>query len=49
MSKCKNNTNDFFANKELIHKYVSSVKTIGGYARIDNFYDKTEEQLRNMA
>ena len=34
---------------ELLHKYVPSVKTIGGYARIDNFYDKTEEQLRNMA
>lgn len=33
---------------ELIHKYVPSVKTIGGYARIDNFIDKTEEQLRNM-
>lgn len=33
---------------ELIHKYVPSVQTIGGYARIDNFYDKTEEQLRNM-
>ena len=49
MSKCKKNINDFFANKELIHKYVPSVKTIGGYARIDNFYYKTEEQLRNMA
>jgi radical SAM superfamily enzyme YgiQ (UPF0313 family) len=34
---------------ELLHKYVPSVQTIGGYARIDNFYDKTEEQLRNMA
>ena len=34
---------------ELLHQYVPSVKTIGGYARIDNFYDKTEEQLRNMA
>ena len=34
---------------ELLHKYVPSVETIGGYARIDNFYDKTEEQLRNMA
>ena len=28
---------------------MPSVETIGGYARIDNFYDKTEEQLRNMA
>ncbi len=34
---------------ELLHKYVPSVETIGGYARIDNFYDKTEDQLRNMA
>ena len=34
---------------ELLHKYVPSVQTIGGYARIDNFYDKTEDQLRNMA
>ena len=34
---------------ELLHKYVPSIQTIGGYARIDNFYDKTEEQLRNMA
>ena len=34
---------------ELLHKYVPSIETIGGYARIDNFYDKTEEQLRNMA
>ncbi|MBR1885852.1 MAG: radical SAM protein, partial [Schwartzia sp.] len=34
---------------ELLHKYVPSVETIGGYARIDNFYDKTEEQLKNMA
>ena len=31
---------------ELIHKYVPSVQSIGGYARIDNFYDKSEEQLR---
>ncbi|MBQ4512441.1 MAG: radical SAM protein [Anaerolineaceae bacterium] len=34
---------------ELIHKYVSSVQSIGGYARIDNFYDKTVDQLKNMA
>jgi len=34
---------------ELLHKYVPSIETIGGYARIDNFYDKTEEQLRNKA
>ena len=34
---------------ELLHEHVPSVESIGGYARIDNFYDKTEEQLRNMA
>lgn len=34
---------------ELLHKYVPSVETIGGYARIDSFYGKTEEQLRDMA
>ncbi len=34
---------------ELLHKHVPSVETIGGYARIDNFYNKSEEQLRNMA
>lgn len=33
---------------ELIHRYVPSVKTIGGYARIDNFREKSVEQLRNM-
>lgn len=34
---------------ELLHKYVPSVRTIGGYARIDSFYDKTPEQLKNMS
>ena len=33
---------------ELIHKYVPSVKTIGGYARIDNFIDKSVEEMRNL-
>ena len=33
---------------ELIRKYVPSVKSIGGYARIDNFIDKSVEQLKNM-
>lgn len=33
---------------ELLKKYVPSVQTIGGYARIDNFLDKTVEQLKNM-
>ena len=34
---------------ELLHKYVPSIETIGGYARIDSFTEKTEEQLRAMA
>ncbi|MDA3057522.1 hypothetical protein OFN97_00100 [Campylobacter sp. VBCF_05 NA6] len=34
---------------ELLHKYVPSVESIGGYARIDNFYDKSAEQIRNLA
>ncbi len=33
---------------ELLHQYVPSVKSIGGYARIDNFLDKTVEQLKTM-
>ena len=33
---------------ELLKKHVPSVETIGGYARIDNFIDKSVEQLRNM-
>ncbi len=33
---------------DLIHKYVPSVKTIGGYARIDNFCDKTAEQVKDL-
>lgn len=33
---------------ELIHRYVPSVKSIGGYARIDNFFDKSVAQLRAM-
>lgn len=33
---------------EAIHEEVPSVETIGGYARIDNFTEKTIDQLRNM-
>lgn len=33
---------------ELLHKYVPSVQSIGGYARIDSFYNKSVEQLRAM-
>ena len=31
---------------ELLHKYFPSVKSIGGCARVDNFYDKTVEPFR---
>ncbi len=34
---------------ELLREHVPSVQTIGGYARIDDFYDKSETQLREMA
>lgn len=33
---------------EFIHRYVPSVKTIGGYARIDNFCDKTLKQIVSL-
>ncbi|MCR4666937.1 MAG: radical SAM protein [Desulfovibrio sp.] len=33
---------------ELIRKHVPSVKSIGGYARIDNFFGKSVSQLRAM-
>lgn len=33
---------------ELIHEHVPSVETIGGYARIDNFVEKTAEQIRKL-
>ena len=33
---------------ELLKKYVPSVETIGGYARIDNFIDKNVEQVKNL-
>lgn len=33
---------------ELLKKYVPSIETIGGYARIDNFIDKSIDELRNL-
>lgn len=33
---------------ELLKKYVPSIETIGGYARIDNFIDKSVDELRNL-
>jgi len=32
---------------ELIQKYVPSVETIGGDARIDSFFDKTVDQIKH--
>jgi len=34
---------------ELIHRYVPSVRTIGGYASINNVLAKTEDELRELA
>ena len=34
---------------ELLREHVPSVESIGGYACIDSFYDKTEDQLRGLA
>ncbi len=33
---------------EWIHRYVPSIKSIGGYARIDNFRDKSLQQIRDL-
>ena len=33
---------------ELIHRHLPSVKTIGGYARINNIATKTDEELRQL-
>ena len=33
---------------ELIHEYLPNVKTIGGYARVDNVRNKSVEQLRAL-
>ena len=33
---------------ELLHEHVPSVQTIGGYARIDSFFDKSVEELKAM-
>jgi len=34
---------------DMIHKYLPNVKTIGGYARVDNLRNKTVEQLKKLA
>ena len=34
---------------ELIHEYLPNVKTIGGYARVDNVRNKSVEQLKALA
>ena len=33
---------------DMIHKYLPYVKTIGGYARVDNLRNKTVEQLKHL-
>lgn len=33
---------------ELIHKYLPQVKTIGGYARVDNVKNKSVEELKKL-
>lgn len=33
---------------QMIYKYIPSVKSIGGYARVDNVKNKTVEQLREL-
>ena len=33
---------------ELIHRYLPNVKTIGGYARIDNIKNKSVEELKKL-
>ena len=33
---------------ELIHEYLPNVKSIGGYARVDNVKNKTVEQLKEL-
>ena len=33
---------------EMIYKYLPTVKTIGGYARVDNLKNKTVEQLKHL-
>lgn len=33
---------------ELVHQHLPQIKTIGGYARVDNFCDKTEAQLKTL-
>ncbi len=34
---------------ELIHKYLPRVKSIGGYARVDNVKNKTVEELKKLS
>jgi len=33
---------------ELIHRYLPNIKSIGGYAHINNFAEKTIDQIKNM-
>ena len=38
-----------YAIGELIHRYLPSVQTIGGYARVDNIRNKSVDELKNLA
>lgn len=40
---------DLMQIAELIYKYLPQVKSIGGYARVDNLQNKSTDQLKNLA
>ncbi len=42
-------TEDLIKIADLIHRYLPQVRSIGGYARVDNLKNKTVEQLRELA
>ena len=42
-------TEDLLHIADLINRYLPQVKTIGGYARVDNLRNKTVEQLKELA
>ncbi len=42
-------TEDLIKIADLIHRYLPQVRSIGGYARVDNLKNKTVEQLKELA
>ncbi|WP_296732050.1 radical SAM protein [Anaerovibrio sp.] len=42
-------TEDLIKIADLIHYYLPQVRSIGGYARVDNLKNKTVEQLKELA